>query len=98
MQYCLTVSNATLLTPATGVNLTDVVPANTTYVPGSLSVGGIGTGGVCLVNGIPQNDDGSNTTGPYRGSYNAATRTVAATIPTLPGATSVAASFRVTIN
>ena len=98
VQYCLTAANATLLTPATNLNLTDVIPANTTYVPGSLTVGGIGGGGVCLVNGFPQNDDGSNTTGPYRGSYNAGTRTVTATIPTLLGGTSVAASFRVTIN
>ena len=47
VQYCLTVTNATLLTPATGINLADVIPANTTYVPGSISVGGLGTGGVC---------------------------------------------------
>ena len=98
VQYCLTVANATLLTPATDVNLTDTIPANTTYVAGSLSVGGIGAGGVCLVNGFAQNDDGSNTVGPYRGSYNAGTRTVTATIPTLLGGTSLAASFRVTIN
>ena len=98
VQYCLTVANATLLTPATNVVLADVVPDNTTYVPGSLSVGGIGVGGVCLLNGFAQNDDGSNTTGPYRGSYTVGSRTVTATIPTLLGGTSVAASFRVTIN
>jgi uncharacterized repeat protein (TIGR01451 family) len=98
VQYCLTVANATLLTPASNVNLTDIVPPNTTYVPGSLTIGGIGTGGVCLVNGFPQNDDGSNTVGPYRGSYNAVNRTITATIPTLLGGTSLAASFRVTIN
>ena len=98
VQYCLTVANGTLLTPASNVNLTDVVPANTTYVPGSLTIGGLGTGGVCVLNGFPQNDDGTQATGPYRGSYNAGTRTVTATIPTLLGGTSVAASFRVTIN
>ncbi len=98
VQYCLTVANGTLLTPANNVTLTDVVPANTTYVPGSLSIGGIGTGGVCLVNGFPQNDDGTQPLGPYRGSYTTGTRTVTATIPTLAGGTSVAASFRVTIN
>ena len=98
VQYCLTVANGTALTPASNVNLTDVVPPNTTYVPGSLTIGGLGTGGVCLVNGFPQNDDGSNTLGPYRGSYDAGTRTITATVPTLLGGTSVAASFRVTIN
>ena len=98
VQYCLTVANATPLTPASNVTLTDVVPPNTSYVPGSLTVGGLGTGGVCLTNGFVQSDDGSNTTGPYRGSYTAGTRTVTATIPTLLGGTSVAASFRVTID
>ena len=96
VQYCLTVSNATLLTPATGVTLTDVIPANTNYVPGSITVGGIGAAGVCLVNGLPVADDGS-TTGLYSGSYNATTKTVSATIPTLLGGTSLAASFRVTV-
>lgn len=97
VQYCLTVGNATLLTPATNVTLSDVVPANTSYVPGSIQVGGIGTAGVCLVGGVPVADDGS-TTGLYTGGYNAATRTVTAIIPLLPGGTSLAASFRVTVN
>ena len=97
VQYCLTVANGTLLTPASGINLTDVVPANTTFVPGSIQVGGIGAAGVCLLNGQPVNDDGS-TTGPYTGNFNAATRTVTATIPLLLGGTSLAASFRVTVD
>jgi len=97
VQYCLTVTNATLGTPANGVNLTDVIPANTTYVPGSISVGGIGAGGVCLIGGVSVADDGS-TTGLYTGSFNTGTKTVTATIPTLLGGTSVAASFRVTVN
>jgi len=98
VQYCLTATNATALTPASGVNLTDVIPANTTYVPGSITVGGIGTGGACLVNGFAQNDDGSQALGPYTGSFNGSNKTVTATIPTLLGGTSVAASFRVKIN
>ena len=97
VQYCLTVANGTLLTPATGVNLTDVIPANTTYVPGSITVGGLGAGGVCLLNGVSVNDDGTST-GIYSGNFNAATKTVTATIPTLLGGTSLAASFRVTVN
>ena len=97
IQYCLTVANATLLTPATNVSLSDVVPANTTYVPGSIQVGGIGAAGLCLVGGVPVADDGS-TTGLYSGNFDAATRTVTATIPLLPGGASLAASFRVTVN
>jgi uncharacterized repeat protein (TIGR01451 family) len=97
IQYCLTVSNATPTTAATGVTLTDVIPAHTTYVPGSISVGAVGTAGVCLVGGVPVADDGS-TTGTYTGSYNAQSKTVSATIPLLPGGASLAASFRVTVN
>ncbi|KQU62518.1 hypothetical protein ASG67_01230 [Sphingomonas sp. Leaf339] len=97
VQYCLTVQNATLLTAANNVNLTDVLPTTTTYVPGSLVVGSVGTAGVCLIGGVPVADDGS-TTGTYGGSYNATTRTVTATIPLVGGGSSVAASFRVTIN
>jgi uncharacterized repeat protein (TIGR01451 family) len=97
IQYCLTVANATPLTPANNVTLTDVIAANTSYVPGSITVGGPGTAGVCLVNGSPVADNGSTTT-PYSGSYNASTKTVTATIPTLAGGASLAASFRVTVN
>lgn len=98
VQYCLTVTNATLLTPASGINLTDVIPDNTTYVPGSITIGGLGSGGVCLTGGFPQNDNGTQALGPYNGSYNAGTKTVTATIPTLLGGASLAASFQVKIN
>lgn len=98
VQYCLTVTNSTLLTPASDVNLTDLIPANTTYVPNSIAIGGVSLAGGCLLNGIPQRDDGTNTTGPYRGSYDATAKRVTMTIPTLLGGASVAASFQVTIN
>ena len=98
VEYCLTVANATPLTAATAIVLKDVVPANTTYVPNSITVGGLGTGGVCVLNGFPQRDDGSNTVGPYTGSYNATNRTVTANIPLVAGGTSLSASFQVVIN
>ncbi|WP_076071349.1 DUF11 domain-containing protein [Sphingomonas montana] len=98
VEYCLTVTNTTPLVPANSVALTDIVPANTTFVPGSILVGGLGTGDVCVGNGFPQNDDGSNTIGPYTGSYDAATRTVRAGIPAVILGIPLSASFRVTIN
>lgn len=97
VQYCLTITNATALSTANNLSLTDVVPTGTTYVPGSITVGGLGLGGACLTAGVSIADDGS-TTGTYGGSYNVATRTVTATIPSLIGGASVAASFRVTVN
>ena len=99
VQYCLTVTNSTLLTPASGINLTDVIPANTTYEPNSITVGGLGAGNTCVLNGFPVNDDGTQVLlSPYGGSYNAGTKTVTAIIPTLLGGTAVQASFRVRIN
>lgn len=99
VQYCITVTNNTLLTPADDVAITDIVPANTTYVADSIEVGGLGTGGACLLGGLPANDDGTqNPLSPYGGSYDPATRTVRATTPRLLGGGSFAASFRVTIN
>lgn len=98
VQYCLTVTNSTLTVPASGVTLTDIVPASTTYVAGSITVGFSGGLTGCVLSGYQQNDDGSNTTGPYGGRFDAATKTVSATIPTLAGGAAVAASFRVTVN
>lgn len=97
VQYCLTVQNATLGTAASNVSLTDVVPTGTTYVPGSIQLGSIGGGGVCNLTGTPIADDGSST-GFYTGSFNGTSKTVTATIASVPGGASIAASFRVTIN
>ncbi len=100
VEYCLTVNNATLLTPATNVTLTDVIPANTTYVPGSIQVGGVGAAGTCVLNGISEDDDTDDAAelDPYRGSFDTATKTVTAIIPTLAGGTTLTADFQVTIN
>jgi len=99
IEYCFVVSNTTLLTAATGVTLTDVIPANTTYVPGSLQVGGVPLAGSCLTGGVAQTDSpGDTTLGGYSGAFNTGTKTVTAVIPTVAGGTSLAASFQVTIN
>ena len=99
VQYCLTVSNGTLLTPANNVNLTDIVPANTTYQPGSIVIGVPGVQPICTVAGFIANDDGTPIAGTtFTGGYDSTARRVTATIPTLLGGTAVAASFRVTIN
>lgn len=104
VQYCLIVNNGTVGTPASNVALSDVIPANTTYVANSISIGAIALGGTCLltgiVGGVPLADDGTVTVPllNFTGSYNTNTKTVNATIPTLLGGTSVAATFRVTIN
>lgn len=100
VQYCLVVTNATVGTAAANVNLTDIVPANTTYQAGSLTIGLPGVNPVCTLPGsFVANDLGGAIAGTtYTGSYDATARRVTATIPSLLGAISVAASFRVTIN
>jgi uncharacterized repeat protein (TIGR01451 family) len=97
MEYCLLVRNSTLLVPASNIVLTDEIPANTTYVPGSIRVGG-----TCLLPGEAQDDDAddANDNRVYAGSFtqNGTTNVVSATIPTLNGASALAATFRVTVN
>lgn len=100
VEYCFLVHNGTLTTPANNVVLTDIVPANTTYVPGSISLGAPGLLGACLLTGSVEDDDDSDAgeTDGFTGSFNSGSKTVTATIPTVLGGTSVAASFRVKIN
>lgn len=86
VQYCLVANNATLLTAANNVTLTDIVPPNTLYVPGSVQVGA--PGGTCTLLGATQND---------AIVYNAATTTVTVNVGTVTGGGVVAVSFRVTI-
>jgi len=95
VEYCLLVSNANLLTPASNVVLTDKLPPHTSYVSNSIKVGG-----TCLLGGEQQDDD-ANDTGDgtqFGGSYDGATRTVTATLPSVIGPVPVAAVFRVTID
>lgn len=90
VEYCLVVRNATLLTPANAVTLTDIVPANTTFVPDSISIGVPGLLGIACV--------ASPVSSGVTGTYDSASNTVTANIDRVIGGGSVAASFRVTIN
>ena len=96
VEYCLLVRNATLLTPATGVALADTLPAQTTYVDGSLKIGGA----TCLLGGEAQDDDADDASDNriYSGAYNPATRVITANMPTVAGGGQLAATFQVKIN
>lgn len=100
VEYCFTVRNATPLTAAQNVVISDFIPTNTTYVPGSMSLGNVGLLGACLLTGSTEDDDDQDADelDGYTASYNTATRKVTATIPTVSGGGSYAASFRVKIN
>lgn len=100
VEYCFVVHNATLLTAASNIVLTDTIPTNTTYVPGSISLGGMGVGNVCLTNGTTEDDDandGGEVDG-YTASFDAGSKVITANIPVVAGGASVAASFRVKID
>lgn len=100
VEYCFIVHNGTLLTPANNVVLTDTIPANTTYVPGSISIGGLGLGGVCLLGGSVEDDDDSDVgeADGNTGSFNGTTKVVTTNMPIVLGGGSIAASFRVKID
>ncbi len=100
VRYCMVVRNATVATPARNVNLTDLIPVNTTYEAGSLSVGGVATGGECLTDGVTLTDAGGTVlpVSGITGSYDSTAKQVKVTIPTLTSLLPVAASFRVKIN
>lgn len=97
IEYCLTVTNAGPGT-GTGVVLADAVPAGTTYISNSLTVGTPGIAGACTLLGTTEDDDtsGADESDPYGGSFDGTT--VKANIPTLSVNVPLAASFRVTVN
>ncbi len=100
VEYCLTATNTTLGTPASGVVLTDVVPTRTTYVPGSLSIGAPGLLAGCTLAGSTEDDDADDAaeTDGVTASFNTATRLVTVNIGDVSILRPVAASFKVTIN
>jgi len=82
IQYTITAQN-TGSAAATAVNVSDVVPTNTTYVASSI-----------VVDGVAQADNGS--TGD--GSYTSGTHTVAGLFPTIGTSTTKIMTFKVTVN
>ena len=98
VQYCLLVRNATLNASANGVQLNDIVPANTTYVPGSITIGT--PGGTCVLLGSSEDDDADDAaeTDGVTASYNSTNRNMNATLGTVGGGGLAAVAFKVTIN
>ena len=97
VEYCLVVTNAGPGT-ATDLVIADPLPAHTAYVANSLRVGGVATGGQCVLNGSVEDDDatGADESDPYGGSFDGTT--VRATLPTLTTVLPLAISFQVTLN
>jgi uncharacterized repeat protein (TIGR01451 family) len=89
VEYCISVANAAGGATATNINVSDVVPALTTYIASSIllnaTVTSPGAGQTC-------------TGGTAGGTYTAGTTTVAGTLANIAGGSSSALIFRVTLN
>ncbi len=97
VEYCMTINNAGPGT-ATNLTVTDNVPANTTFVPGSIQVGTSAGGAGCILVGTTEDDNntGADETDLYGGSFDGTT--VRGTIPSVAPLGAYAVAFRVTIN
>lgn len=97
VEYCMRVNNAG---PGSASNITvsDTVPANSTFVPGSIAVGTSGLLGSCILLGTSEddNDNGADETDLYGGSFDGTT--MRAKLPSVAPLTSMSVSFRVTVN
>ncbi len=93
VEYCLVVSNAAGGAAASSVVLTDVVPAQTAYVTGSMKSG---TGATCnggtVTTLTDSSADGDNA------SFNTGTTTVSVGTSSIAAGASVWTVFRVTVN
>jgi uncharacterized repeat protein (TIGR01451 family) len=97
IEYCVDISN-TGASQADAIVLTDAIPANTTYVPGSIRVGVTGTGTACTSGSGTAEDDDATGVGDA-GDFNV---TTAGAITVRGGNIAAAARykalFRVTVN
>ncbi|MCD2324385.1 DUF11 domain-containing protein [Sphingomonas sp. IC-56] len=97
IEYCMRVNNAGP-GAASNIALADAVPANSTFVPGSIAVGTSGLLGACILLGTSEDDNntGADETDLYGGSFDGTT--VRAMLPTVAAGTSMSVAFRVTVN
>lgn len=102
IEYCIDVENTGAAT-ATGISISDAVPANMTFVSGSIRTAAVATGATpadeCdLGSGTAEDDDaaGADETDPDGGSEAGGTVTV--TTPSIANGARFKATFRATVN
>lgn len=97
VEYCITISNAGP-NKAGAINFSDALPDNTTFVSGSLNVGGLAPLGICALDGTNEDDDaiGADETDLFGGSFDGTT--IRAEIPSILPLLPKSVSFRVTLN
>jgi uncharacterized repeat protein (TIGR01451 family) len=98
VQYCMRISNVGPST-ANAINVSDALPGNMTYVPGSIVVGTAGVGGAnCILLGTSEDDDatGADETDLYGGSWDGTT--VRAMMPQVTTLVPMAVQFQATVD
>lgn len=86
VEYCIAVSNAAGGAAASTITISDVLPANLTFVTGSILLNGTTTGLTC------------NADGTAGGTYTAGTRTIAGSIATVAAGATRTVVFRATVD
>lgn len=98
VEYCISVANAAGGALATNITISDIVPANTTYVPASIRINGTvatpGSGQTCA-GGTAVTDSGADAD---NGSFGTPANTVAGSLTDIAGGASRALIFQATIN
>lgn len=97
VRYCLTVNNAG---PgiATDVTVTDVIPAELAFISGSITVGGLGAVGTCVLGTIEDDDAvGADEIDTVGGSYDIGTTTVRGVLPAVLPLIPLTVSFTATV-
>jgi uncharacterized repeat protein (TIGR01451 family) len=99
IEYCIQVSN-TGSAAASDVIVTDAIPANTTFVSGSIFADGTVTAGVCNADGSNEDDDNvGGDEAPIGGNFDGGTETVSTTVPAGVGVGATTTTrYRVTID
>ena len=97
VEYCIQVAN-TGSAAATGVALSDPLPAQTTYKVNTLRAGGTVTGGACNSDGSTEDDDasGADETDPVGASF--AGTTVSSTLASVAAGATTTVRFTVKVN
>jgi uncharacterized repeat protein (TIGR01451 family) len=84
VQYCIIVTNAAGGAAASNINITDVLPANITFVASSIRINGTVTGATCNADGVAGGAFASNT--------------VTGTIASVPAGSARTLVFQATVN
>ena len=97
IEYCIVMQNTGSVS-ATGLIVTDTVPAHTTYVTGSIKSAGSVTSGACNSDGATEDDDASDSGEPDTATGSFASGVVTVNLATVAASQTLTALFRTTID